>query len=60
VRLTVAVTGPTGTFGHGLMPRLQADARAERVTGIARGRAMISAAAGAPAAQTALVTTVRG
>jgi nucleoside-diphosphate-sugar epimerase len=25
--LTVAVTGPTGTFGYGRMPRLRADAR---------------------------------
>jgi nucleoside-diphosphate-sugar epimerase len=36
VGLTVAVTGPTGTFGHGLMPLLQADGRVDRVTGIAR------------------------
>jgi nucleoside-diphosphate-sugar epimerase len=34
--LTVAVTGPTGTFGFGLMPRLQADRRIARVVGIAR------------------------
>src|SRR4051812_10147744 len=34
--LTVAVTGPTGTFGFGLMPRLQSDARIARVVGIAR------------------------
>ena len=34
--LTVAVTGPTGTFGFGLMPLLQADQRVERVVGIAR------------------------
>src|SRR3954447_15150435 len=34
--LTVAVTGPTGTFGHGLMPLLQRDARVGRVVGIAR------------------------
>ena len=34
--LTVAVTGPTGTFGFGLMPLLQADARVARVVGIAR------------------------
>jgi nucleoside-diphosphate-sugar epimerase len=34
--LTVAVTGPTGTFGYGLMPLLQADARIKRVVGIAR------------------------
>jgi nucleoside-diphosphate-sugar epimerase len=35
-RLTVAVTGPTGTFGFGLMPLLQADPRITRVVGIAR------------------------
>lgn len=34
--LTVAVTGPTGTFGFGLMPLLQADHRVARVVGIAR------------------------
>ena len=34
--LTVAVTGPTGTFGYGLMPLLQADDRIARVVGIAR------------------------
>jgi nucleoside-diphosphate-sugar epimerase len=34
--LTVAVTGPTGTFGFGLVPLLQADARVARVVGIAR------------------------
>jgi nucleoside-diphosphate-sugar epimerase len=34
--LTVAVTGPTGTFGFGLMPLLQADDRVSRVVGIAR------------------------
>ena len=34
--LTVAVTGPTGTFGFGLMPLLQADPRIARVVGIAR------------------------
>src|SRR3954453_767572 len=34
--LTVAVTGPTGTFGFGLMPRLQSDPRIGRVVGIAR------------------------
>jgi nucleoside-diphosphate-sugar epimerase len=34
--LTVAVTGPTGTFGFGLMPLLQADDRIEKVVGIAR------------------------
>ena len=30
------VTGPTGTFGFGLMPLLQADDRIARVVGIAR------------------------
>src|SRR3954451_17749056 len=34
--LTVAVTGPTGTFGFGLMPLLQADERIKRIVGIAR------------------------
>ena len=34
--LTVAVTGPTGTFGLALMPLLQDDDRVERVIGIAR------------------------
>src|SRR4051794_37102094 len=34
--LTVAVTGPTGTFGHGLVPLLEADDRVGRVIGIAR------------------------
>jgi len=34
--LTVAVTGPTGTFGFGLVPLLEADARIGRVVGIAR------------------------
>ncbi len=34
--LTVAVTGPTGTFGRGLMPLLQADDRIAQVVGIAR------------------------
>ncbi len=34
--LTVAVTGPTGTFGLALMPLLEADARVARVIGIAR------------------------
>src|SRR3712207_926763 len=33
---TVAVTGPTGTFGFGLMPLLQADDRIGRIVGIAR------------------------
>jgi nucleoside-diphosphate-sugar epimerase len=35
-RLTVAVTGPTGTFGFGLMPLLQSEPRVERIIGIAR------------------------
>jgi nucleoside-diphosphate-sugar epimerase len=35
-RLTVAVTGPTGTFGFGLVPLLQSDRRIERIVGIAR------------------------
>jgi len=34
--LTVAVTGPTGTFGFGLVPLLQADDRIARIVGIAR------------------------
>ena len=34
--LAVAVTGPTGTFGFGLIPLLQADPRIGRVVGIAR------------------------
>jgi nucleoside-diphosphate-sugar epimerase len=34
--LTVAVTGPTGTFGFGLIPLLEADERVARVVGIAR------------------------
>ncbi|WP_100498315.1 NAD-dependent epimerase/dehydratase family protein [Geodermatophilus chilensis] len=34
--LTVAVTGPTGTFGNGLVPLLQADDRVTRIVGIAR------------------------
>jgi nucleoside-diphosphate-sugar epimerase len=34
--LTVAVTGPTGTLGAGLMPWLEADDRIARVAGIAR------------------------
>ena len=34
--LTVAVTGPTGTFGFGLMPLLEADDRIGRVVGVAR------------------------
>jgi nucleoside-diphosphate-sugar epimerase len=35
-QLRVAVTGPTGTFGFGLMPLLQADERIAHVAGIAR------------------------
>ena len=35
-RLTVAVTGPTGTFGFGLIPLLQGDDRVTRIVGIAR------------------------
>lgn len=34
--LTVAVTGPTGTFGLSLLPLLQADDDVDRVIGIAR------------------------
>ena len=34
--LTVAVTGPTGTFGLALMPLLQQDDQVDRVIGIAR------------------------
>src|SRR5829696_516590 len=34
--LTVAVTGPTGTFGFGLMPLLEGDERVKRIIGIAR------------------------
>jgi nucleoside-diphosphate-sugar epimerase len=34
--LIVAVTGPTGTFGFGLAPLLEADARIARIVGIAR------------------------
>src|SRR5689334_12013447 len=34
--LGVAVTGPTGTFGFGLMPFLQAEPRVKRIVGIAR------------------------
>ena len=34
--LSVAVTGPTGTFGFGLMPLLQADDRISSIVGIAR------------------------
>lgn len=34
--LTVAVTGPTGTFGFGLIPLLEAEPRVGRIVGIAR------------------------
>ena len=34
--LTVAVTGPTGTFGFGLVPLLQSEPRVARIIGIAR------------------------
>src|SRR3954454_19214834 len=34
--LTVAVTGPTGTFGYGLVPLLQSEKRVKRIVGIAR------------------------
>jgi nucleoside-diphosphate-sugar epimerase len=34
--LLVAVTGPTGTFGHGLMPLLESEPRVRGVVGIAR------------------------
>ncbi len=34
--LTVAVTGPTGTFGFGLVPLLQSEPRVQRMVGIAR------------------------
>ena len=35
-KLTVAVTGPTGTFGFGLIPLLQDDDRIGKIIGIAR------------------------
>jgi nucleoside-diphosphate-sugar epimerase len=35
-KLTVAVTGPTGTFGFGLMPLLEAEPKVGKVIGIAR------------------------
>jgi nucleoside-diphosphate-sugar epimerase len=35
-RLRVAVTGPTGTFGFGLIPLLEASPRVDRIIGIAR------------------------
>jgi nucleoside-diphosphate-sugar epimerase len=36
--LAVAVTGPTGTFGFGLVPLLESDTRVNRIVGIARRR----------------------
>ena len=33
--VTVAVTGPTGTFGFALVPRLQAERRIARIVGVA-------------------------
>ncbi len=36
--LVVAVTGPTGTFGFGLIPLLEAEPRVGRIVGIARRR----------------------
>ena len=36
IDLTVAVTGPTGTLGFGLMPHAQLDGRVARVVGVAR------------------------
>ncbi|MCZ2811762.1 NAD-dependent epimerase/dehydratase family protein [Modestobacter sp. VKM Ac-2979] len=36
VGLTVAVTGPTGTFGAGLVPLLQSDPGVARIVGVAR------------------------
>ncbi len=35
-KLTVAVTGPTGTFGFGLLPLLEAEPKVGKVIGIAR------------------------
>ncbi len=35
-QLSVAVTGPTGTFGYGLVPLLQSDQRIARIVGVAR------------------------
>jgi hypothetical protein len=34
--LTVAVTGPTGTFGSALVPLLESDERVKRIVGVAR------------------------
>lgn len=36
MQLAVAVTGPTGTFGEGLIPLLEADPRVARIVGVAR------------------------
>ena len=38
--LTVAVTGPTGTFGFGLIPLLQADERIARIMPLEQGKAV--------------------
>src|SRR5687768_15674534 len=35
-KLTVAVTGPTGTFGFGLIPLLEVNERIGRIIGLAR------------------------
>src|SRR5690242_7036183 len=35
-QLRVAVTGPTGTFGFGLIPLLEADPRVTAIVGVAR------------------------
>jgi nucleoside-diphosphate-sugar epimerase len=35
-QLTIAITGPTGTFGHGLVPLLQADKQVRKLIGVAR------------------------
>ena len=35
-KLTIAITGPTGTFGHGLVPLLQRARRVGKLIGIAR------------------------
>jgi nucleoside-diphosphate-sugar epimerase len=44
--LTVAVTGPTGTFGRGLLPLLGTDERVDRVVGVSRGGAPADPVAG--------------
>jgi nucleoside-diphosphate-sugar epimerase len=46
--LTVAVTGPTGTLGRGLLPLLTTDHRVARVVGISRGGAPSDAAGDEP------------